>query len=174
MGDWLTQIKQIDRIICAYLRLLRELFLSPCYVMRSQAVGARMAIRPRGIVSRRNRGCKYVRTGREPGGASRRDLAVGKPVRAQPTVCDAPQHLASGQDANPPAAGSATAPRLALDGRFIRLSPRSRLHYVCRQREVIEVATARAVVCRQRLFHRAYCHKPSDCIEGPSEMANHA
>ena len=29
---------------------------------------------------------------------------------------------------------------------FIRLSPRSRLHYVCRQREVIDVATARAVV----------------------------
>ena len=75
-----------------------------------------MAIRYRGIVSRRNRGCKYVRTGREPGGASRRDLAVGKPVRAQPTVCDAPQHLASGQDANPPAAGSATAPLLTLDG----------------------------------------------------------
>ena len=33
-----------------------------------------------------------VRTGREPGGECRRDLAVGKPIWAQPAVCDAPHH----------------------------------------------------------------------------------
>ena len=42
-------------------------------------------------------------------------------------------------------AESATAPRL-MRSRYITLSPRSRLHYVCRQHGVMLIATARAVV----------------------------
>ena len=42
-------------------------------------------------------------------------------------------------------AESATAPRL-MPSRYISLSPCSRLHYVCRQHEVTNTATAHAVV----------------------------
>ena len=41
-----------------------------------------------------------VSTGREPGGECRRDLAVGKPIWAQPTDIRHPTITASGQDAN--------------------------------------------------------------------------